>query len=94
VIERLTSNMSKLVKITPVGETSGDEPAALVSQISAALGRGEIGAAVALWTRLPAPARQASEQWAAGAKARLAADGAAEGLLSDAIAELAKHGKS
>jgi hypothetical protein len=94
VIERLTSNMSKLVKITPVGETPGDEPAALASQISAALGRGEIGAAVALWARLPEPQRQASQHWASAAQARLAADEAAEGLLSDAIAELAKHGKS
>ena len=94
VMDRLASNMSKLVRITPVGEIAGDDPAALASQISAALGRGQIGAAVALWARLPEAARQASQKWAAAAQGRLGAEGAATGLLSDAIAELAKRGKS
>jgi hypothetical protein len=90
----LIVNLSKVVRISPVGERAGDDPAALVSQIIAALGRGEIGPALAIWARLPEPARQASQQWAGAARARLGAEEAAQGLLSDAIAELAKRDKS
>jgi hypothetical protein len=94
IVAWLMTNMGKVVKISPVGEIAGDDPAALVSQIIAALGRGEIGPALAMWARLPEPARQASQQWAGAARARLGADEAAQGLLGDAIAELAKHDKS
>lgn len=93
VIDRLMSNMSRVVKITPVGATPGDDPAALLSQIAAALDRGEIGAAMALWSRLPEPARKASQDWAAAARARLAADAAAQDILNDAMAKLAAADK-
>jgi hypothetical protein len=93
VMDRLISNMSKVVRITPVGEAAGDNPAALVSQIESALGRGEIQAAMALWARLPEPARRASADWAGGAEARLAADAAAAGLLNDAMVKLASGDK-
>ncbi len=90
VMDRLMSNMSKVVKITPVGETAGDDPAALISQVSAALERGEIGAAMVLWARLPEPARRASQDWASGAQALLAAQtAAAQSILNDAMGKLA-----
>ena len=60
LIDRLVANMSKVVKVTPVGEVAGDDPAALVSQIGAALERGQIAPAMAAWARLPEAARQAS----------------------------------
>jgi hypothetical protein len=80
--------MGKVVRVTPVGEVAGDDPAALASQIGAALERGRIAEALAAWERLPEPARQASQEWASAAKARLAADQAARGLLDEAIARL------
>lgn len=89
VIDRLMSNMSRVVKITPVGAMPGDDPAALLSQTAAALDRGDIGAAMALWSRLPEPARKASQDWAAAARARLAADAAAQDILNAAMAKLA-----
>ena len=88
-IDRLFANMSKVVRVTPVGEIAGDDPAALVSQIGAALERGRLGPALAVWERLPEAARQASQEWAGAAKARLAADQAAQGVVDDAIARLA-----
>jgi hypothetical protein len=93
VMDRLMSNMSKVVKITPVGETAGDDPAAIVSQIVAALDRGRIDAAMALWARLPEPSRHASQDWANSAQARLAADAAAQDVLNDAMAKLASSEK-
>jgi hypothetical protein len=94
IVAWLMTNMSKVVKISAIGETAGDDPAALVSQIVAALDRGEIGLALSIWARLPEPARQASQQWAGAARSRLGAWEAAQGLLGDAIAELAKRDKS
>ena len=88
-IDRLFADMGKIVKVTPVGEVAGDDPAALVSQIGAALDRGRLGPALAIWERLPEAARQASQDWASAAKARLAADEAAQGVVEGAIARLA-----
>jgi hypothetical protein len=92
VWDRLMVNMSKAVRVTPVGEVLGDDPAALVSQVNGALARGDVGSAIAAWTRLPEPARQASQEWADRAKSRLAADKAAQGILDDAMTRLAAAG--
>jgi len=93
MVDRLFASMSKVVRVTPVGAVAGDDPSAVVSQIAAALDGDQIAAALAAWERLPEAARQASQAWASEAKARLAADEAAQGLLEDAIARLgaAKH---
>ena len=88
VVDRLLANMSKVVRVTPVGEVGGDDPAALVSQIGAALGRGQVQPAVAAWARLPEPSRRASQEWANEAQSRLAADNAAQALLDDGMARL------
>lgn len=89
VVDRLMGEMSKVVRVTPVGEVAGDDPAALISQIGGALGRGDISAAVAIWARLPEPARRASQEWESRAQSRLAGDKAAQGLLDDALGRLA-----
>ena len=88
MVDRLFASMGKVVRVTPVGEVAGDDPSALASQIGAALERGRIAEALAAWERLPEAARQTSQEWASAAKARLAADQAAQGLLDDAIARL------
>jgi hypothetical protein len=93
VMDRLMSNISKVVQITPIGEQPGDDPVALASQIHGALDRGNIGGAMALWARWPEPAQHASQDWAAGAQARLAADAAAQDVLNDAMAKLAAGDK-
>jgi hypothetical protein len=81
--------MGKVVRVTPVGEVAGDDPAALVSQIGASLDRGQIAQALAAWARLPEPAQQASQEWAHAAQARAGADAAAQSLLDDALTRLA-----
>jgi hypothetical protein len=88
VMDRLMANMSKVVRVTPVGEVAGDDPAALVSQIGAALDRGQIAQALATWARLPEPAQQTSQEWAHAAQARAGADAAAQSLLDDALTRL------
>jgi hypothetical protein len=81
--------MSKVVRVTPIGEVAGDDPAALVSQIDAALGRGQVAAALAAWARLPEPARRASQDWADAAQSRVGADKAAQDILDEAMVRLA-----
>lgn len=88
-VDRLMADMGKVVKVTRVGEVAGDDPTAVVSQIGAALGRGQIGPAMAAWARLPEAARQASKDWANEAQSRLAADKAAQDILDDAMTRLA-----
>ena len=89
VMDRLLDHMRKLVKVRPVGEVAGEDPAALATQIIAALARGDIGASLATYGKLPEPARAASADWAKSANAVAGAETAARGLRENAIANLA-----
>ncbi len=88
-VDRLLEHMSRLVRVRPVGEMPGASPEALATQIEAALRRGQVGAAMAAYSRLPQAARDASAAWAKNANGRAAADAAARSLREAAIANLA-----
>jgi len=88
VMSRLMANMGKIVRVRPLGEQAGDDPAALASQISAALERGDVAAALGAYARLPDAARNVGKDWAAQAKSRVDAATAAQALADDAIARL------
>ena len=81
--------MRKLVHVRAVGEVAGDDPVALVSQIEAALARGQAASALGIFARLPEAARKAGADWARTADARIAADAAAQSLRESAIERLA-----
>jgi hypothetical protein len=89
VVDRMLDHVRKLVRVRAVGEVVGDDPAALVSQIQAALARGQPGQALGLYARLPEAARKAGADWARTAEARSAADSAAASLRDGAIRRLA-----
>jgi hypothetical protein len=89
VMDRMLDHMRKLVRVRAVGEVAGDDPAALVSQIEAALARGQAASALGIYARLPEPARKAGADWAKTADARVAADAAAQSLRESAIERLA-----
>ena len=89
VMDRMLDHMRKLVRVRAVGEVAGDDPAALVSQIEAALARGQAASALGIYARLPEPARKAGADWAKTAAARIAADAAAQSLRESAIGRLA-----
>jgi hypothetical protein len=89
VMDRMLDHMRKLVRVRAVGEVAGDDPSALVSQIEAALGRGQAASALGIYVRLPEPARKAGADWAKTADARIAADAAARSLRENAIGRLA-----
>jgi hypothetical protein len=89
-VDRIMQSASHLVRVRSAGEKQGGDPAALASQIQAALDRGDFNRAHDLWTKLPDRAKARSQDWARSLEARLAADNAAQSLASESIARLAK----
>jgi hypothetical protein len=88
--DRIAQSASHLVRVRSVGEKQGNDPAAIASQIQAALDRGDLNGAHDLWTKLPDRAKARSQDFARALDARIAADNSAQALAGDAIARLAK----
>jgi len=93
VIDRFLAHLRGLVQVRVLNETQGDDPAALVSQVEAAIRRGDVSGALAAFGRLPEPARQAAGGWAAQAGAKEAADEALQSIRETAIGKLAAGAK-
>ena len=77
VTDRFLAHLHGLVKVRELNETAGDDPQALVSQIEAASRRGDIGAALASFDKLPEAARKAAGDWPTLARARAGGGGGA-----------------
>ena len=89
VTDRFLTHLHNLVKVRELNETAGDDPQALVSQIEAASRRGDIGAAVASFDKLPEAARKAAGDWPTLARARQAAEAALQSIREAAVGQLA-----
>ena len=89
-LDRLKAGAAKVVRVRPASETPGDDPAALVGRIDAALGRGAVGEALAAWNRLPEPAKAASRGFAEAARKRVAAEEAVKALTAGAVVDIAR----
>ena len=89
-LQKLQVNAEKLVRIRPLEETAGTDPAAIVSRAEFKVSHGDVAGALADLARLPAPAQAPAEAWIAKAKARTAAIDASRRLASDALAGLGK----
>ena len=93
VTDRFLAHLHNLVKVRELNETAGDDPQALVSQIEAASRRGDIGAAVAAFDKLPEAARKAAGDWPTLARARQAAEAALQSIREAAVGRLASGQK-
>jgi hypothetical protein len=89
VTDRFLAHLHNLVRVRDLNETAGDDPAALISQIEAETRRGDIGAALASFNKLPEAARQAAGDWLTLARTRNAADLALQSIREAAIGQLA-----
>ena len=89
-LDRLTASARALVKVRRVGAMQGDDPAAIVSQIDAALDAGDVTAALAAWNRLPDAGKDPSRDWASSARSEVDAASAAQSLVGRAIATLGR----
>jgi predicted nucleic acid-binding Zn-ribbon protein len=88
--DRIAQSASHLVRVRSAGEKPGSDPAAVASQIQAALDRGDVARAHDLWTKLPDRAKARAADFGRALDARVAADNAAQALANESIARLAK----
>jgi hypothetical protein len=89
-LDRLQANAEKLVRIRPVDERPGDDPAAVISRAQAKAARADLAGAAAELNALPQEMRAPAEDWIKQAQAREAAVNASRRLAADAIAALGK----
>jgi hypothetical protein len=89
-LERLQANAERLVRIRPLDEPPGDDPAAVLTRIEQRALQADLPGAIKELAKLPAPARAAAQAWIAKAQARLAAVAASRRFASDAFAALGK----
>jgi hypothetical protein len=92
-LQKLQANAERLVRIRPIGEVAGDDPAAIVARVEVKAGRGDgAGALVELGT-LPASVRAPAQAWIDKAQARAAAIAASRAFAADALAALAARSR-
>jgi hypothetical protein len=89
-LDHLVKGAERLVKVEKVGDATGDDLAAHVGRIQAALDAGDIDSAYQEWSALPDAAKAQSAAFGAAAKARIDAIAAAKSIDADAIAALGK----
>jgi hypothetical protein len=89
-LDRLQANAEKLVRIRPTEETSGDDPAAVVSRAQAKAARSDFTGALAELNALPANVRAPAADWIKKVEARNAAMDASRRVVAAALAALGK----
>jgi hypothetical protein len=89
-LDRLQANAEKLVRIRPVEEAPGDDPAAVISRAQAKAARSDFTGALAELNALPANIRAPAEDWIKKVEARNAAINASRRVVADALAALGK----
>ena len=90
ILDRLQANAERLVRVRPVGDTPGDDPAAGLARATAKAHRGDIAGALAEVERLPPAVKAPAADWIKAAQARTAALDAARQLVAGSLAALGK----
>jgi hypothetical protein len=89
-LERLQLGAEKLVRIRPVEEIAGSDPAAIIARIEVKASHADLAGALAELAKLPPTARAPAEAWITKAEARTSAIEASRRLAADALAGLGK----
>jgi hypothetical protein len=90
VLARLAADAKSLVRIRPIGDVKGDDPAAILACAELRATKSDIPGALAELAKLPEDARAPAQAFIAKAQAREAALDASRRLAADALAALAK----
>jgi hypothetical protein len=88
-LQKLQANAERLVRIRPIDEVAGDDPAAIVARVESKAGRGDVAGALTELGTLPANVRAPAQAWIGKAQARAAAIVASRAFAADALAALA-----
>ncbi len=75
LLDRILAGIGSLVTVRPAGPVAGDDPAAIVSRMRAAVDAGDFAKALKERDGLPAAGKEASAAWAATATDRVTIDG-------------------
>jgi hypothetical protein len=89
-LDKLQSNAEKLVRIRPLDEAPGTDPAAILARIGVKTARGDVAGALADLAELPPAGRAPAGAWIEKAQARSAAVESSRRLAADALAGLSK----
>ncbi len=89
-LDKLQANAERLVRIRPVGDVAGDEPAHVIARIEAKAGSSDIAGALSELSKLSPQLRAPAENWIKRANARNAAHAAARQFSSTALAAIGK----
>ncbi len=92
-LEKLEANAERLVRIRPIEEVAGDDPAAVIARAEIKAGRGDVPGALAELGHLPATVRAPAQAWISKAQARAAAFAASRAFAADALAALAQRSR-
>lgn len=76
--QRVKDSLGSLVTIRPTGPIAGNDPAAIVSRMADAVGRGDFAAVLAEREALPQAGKEASAEWAAKVADRVRLDALVE----------------
>jgi hypothetical protein len=90
ILDKLQANAERLVRIRPIEEVPGDDPAAVISRIEFKAVHGDLAGALTEFGNLPETVRAPAQGWIAKAQARGAALAASRAFAADALAALAK----
>jgi hypothetical protein len=88
-LQKLQANAERLVRIRPVEEVAGDDPATIMSRAQIKAGRGDVPGALTELGTLPATVRAPAQAWIDKAQARTAAITASRAFAAQAFAALA-----
>jgi hypothetical protein len=89
-LDKLQANAERLVRIRPIEEIPGDDPATVIARVEIKAMRGDVPGALAELGNLPPPVRAPAQRWAAKAQARAAAVAASRAFAADALVALAQ----
>jgi hypothetical protein len=87
-LDRLQAHAERLVRIRPVGDQAGDDPATVIGRIERDMTRRDLAAVLAELDKLPAQAQAVAEAWRKKARARQTAGAASAQLVAASFAKL------
>jgi hypothetical protein len=89
-LEKLQAHAERLVRIRPIEEIAGDDPAAVIARVEIKAARGDLPGALVELDKLPAPVRAPAQGWIVKTQTRTAALAASRAFAAEALAALAK----
>jgi hypothetical protein len=88
LIEKLEAHAERLVRIRPLAQAPGDQPATVVARVEMRAAQDDLSGAIAELGKLPAPVRAPAEAWIKKVEARSAALDASRRFAAAALSSL------